>query len=94
MVKGVLETDMYVLCVTVVSRAFQILSDADKKSKYDKFGGDPDSRFSSASAASGASPFSGFASQRRGPADTPAPLVFTVRSPFAVPSAILKVNSR
>ncbi|KAK4496376.1 hypothetical protein PRZ48_012356 [Zasmidium cellare] len=51
----------------MVSRAFQILSDADKKSKYDKFGGDPDSRFSSASAASGASPFSGFASQRRGP---------------------------
>lgn len=54
-----------VLCA-VVSRAFQILSDPDKKSKYDKFGGDPDSRFSSASAASGASPFSGFA-QRRGP---------------------------
>lgn len=53
------------ITVTVVSRAFQILSDADKKSKYDKFGGDPDNRFSS-SAASGASPFSGFASQRRG----------------------------
>lgn len=49
----------------VVSRAFQILSDADKKQKYDKFGGDPDNRFSSASA-SGASPFSGFASQRGG----------------------------
>ena len=47
-----------------VSRAFQILSDPDKKSKYDKFGGDPDSRFSGASASSGASPFSGFASQR------------------------------
>lgn len=46
-----------------VSRAFQILSDPDKKSKYDKFGGDPESRFSGASA-SGASPFSGFASQR------------------------------
>jgi DnaJ homolog subfamily B member 12 len=46
----------------MVSRAFQILSDSDKKSKYDKFGGDPDNRFSSASA--GASPFSGFASQR------------------------------
>lgn len=47
----------------MVSRAFQILSDPDKKSQYDKFGGDPDNRFSSASA-SGASPFSGFASQR------------------------------
>lgn len=51
--------------ITVVSRAFQVLSDSDKKSKYDKFGGDPDNRFSSASA-SGASPFSGFASQRAG----------------------------
>jgi DnaJ family protein B protein 12 len=40
-----------------------VLSDPDKKSKYDKFGGDPESRFSGASA-SGASPFSGFASQR------------------------------
>lgn len=47
-----------------MSRAFQVLSDSDKKSKYDKFGGDPDSRFGAASAASGASPFSGFASQR------------------------------
>jgi DnaJ family protein B protein 12 len=47
--------------LVVVSRAFQILSDADKKSRYDKFGGDPDSRFNpGASAASGASPFSGF----------------------------------
>jgi DnaJ family protein B protein 12 len=45
----------------VVSRAFQILSDEDKKSKYDKFGGDPDSRFQPGpSAASGGSPFSGF----------------------------------
>jgi len=41
-----------------------VLSDPDKKSKYDKFGGDPESRFSGASASSGASPFSGFASQR------------------------------
>ena len=47
----------------MVSRAFQVLSDTEKKSKYDRFGGDPDSRFSSAST-SGASPFSGFASQR------------------------------
>lgn len=50
----------------VVSRAFQILSDADKKSKYDRHGGDPDSRFGGGSSTSGASPFSGFASQRGG----------------------------
>jgi DnaJ family protein B protein 12 len=45
----------------VVARAFQVLSDPDKKSKFDKFGHDPDSRFQSQSAAAGASPFSGFA---------------------------------
>ncbi|KAJ5320309.1 hypothetical protein N7508_000592 [Penicillium antarcticum] len=45
----------------MVSRAFQILSDEDKKSRYDKFGGDPDSRFQPGpSASSGGSPFSGF----------------------------------
>lgn len=44
----------------VVSRAFQILSDPDKKTKYDKFGGDPDNRFGPGSTSS-ASPFSGFA---------------------------------
>lgn len=44
----------------MVSRAFQILSDPDKKKRYDQFGGDPDNRFGGASAAS-ASPFSGFA---------------------------------
>lgn len=49
----------------MVSRAFQVLSDPDKKSKFDKFGGDPDSRFQSAPS-SGASPFSGFAQQRAG----------------------------
>ncbi|CEJ59388.1 putative ER associated DnaJ chaperone (Hlj1) [Penicillium brasilianum] len=44
----------------MVSRAFQILSDSDKKSRYDKFGGDPDSRFNPGpSASSGGSPFSG-----------------------------------
>jgi DnaJ-class molecular chaperone len=47
----------------VVSRAFQVLSDADKKAKFDRFGGDPDSRHSQAAASS---PFSGFASQRGG----------------------------
>ena len=44
----------------VVSRAFQILSDSEKKERYDRFGGDPDSRFGAGSASS-ASPFSGFA---------------------------------
>ena len=53
----------------VVSRAFQILSDADKKAKYDRFGGDPDNRFGGGSAPT-SSPFSGFArssSSGRGP---------------------------
>lgn len=49
----------YVLILAVVSRAFQVLSDPDKKQKFDKFGQDPDSRFQSASAGQGASPFSG-----------------------------------
>ncbi|KAL2833416.1 hypothetical protein BDW59DRAFT_138623 [Aspergillus cavernicola] len=44
----------------LVSRAFQVLSDSDKRSKYDKFGGDPDSRFQPPGSPSGASPFSGF----------------------------------
>lgn len=44
----------------MVSRAFQILSDSEKKEKYDRFGGDPDSRFGPGSAPT-ASPFSGFA---------------------------------
>lgn len=44
--------------MTVVSRAFQVLSDSDKKAKFDRFGGDPDNRFNGASASS---PFSGFA---------------------------------
>ncbi|KAI9801306.1 MAG: hypothetical protein M1833_002876 [Piccolia ochrophora] len=53
----------------LVSRAFQVLSDADKKSKFDKFGGDPDNRFGPGSA-SASSPFSNFArsaSSRQGP---------------------------
>lgn len=41
----------------VVSRAFQVLSDSDKKSRYDKFGGDPDSRFNPGAGPS-ESPFS------------------------------------
>ncbi|KAN0085291.1 protein of unknown function (DUF1977) domain containing protein [Elaphomyces granulatus] len=46
----------------MVARAFQILSDSDKKSRYDKFGGDPDSRFTPGGgpSASTSSPFSGF----------------------------------
>ena len=54
----------------VVSRAFQILSDADKKAKYDQFGGDPDNRFGGGAASAASSPFSGFArspSGGRGP---------------------------
>ena len=46
-----------------------MLSDPDKKAKYDQFGGDPDSRFGGASSGAGpSSPFSGFArSPGRGP---------------------------
>ncbi|KAK8202685.1 Dna-J like membrane chaperone protein [Phyllosticta capitalensis] len=44
----------------MVSRAFQVLSDRDKKEKYDKFGGDPDNRFGGGASASAESPFSGF----------------------------------
>jgi DnaJ homolog subfamily B member 12 len=40
----------------VVAKAFQILSDADKKARFDKFGGDPDSRHGAASAGA-SSPF-------------------------------------
>lgn len=47
------------MCNVVVSRAFQVLSDADKKAKFDRFGGDPDNRFGPGSSAPGASPFSG-----------------------------------
>lgn len=46
----------------MVSRAFQVLSDADKKSRYDQFGGDPDNRFSGAASGGAAgNPFAGFA---------------------------------
>ncbi|KAI9845372.1 MAG: hypothetical protein M1838_001772 [Thelocarpon superellum] len=54
----------------LVSRAFQILSDPEKRSKYDRFGGDPDNRFGPGSA-SASSPFTGFGrsagSSRQGP---------------------------
>ena len=52
---------VYLISNLVVSRAFQILSDPDKKSRFDQFGGDPDNRFSSSSAGPPPSPFSGFA---------------------------------
>lgn len=45
----------------MVSRAFSILSDKDKRARYDQFGTDPDSRFGQAQAQN---PFGGFA--RRG----------------------------
>lgn len=52
----------------MVSRAFGVLSDADKKTKYDRYGGDPDSRFGSGGGGGGggASPFAGFASRAAG----------------------------
>ncbi|KAF1987866.1 DUF1977-domain-containing protein [Aulographum hederae CBS 113979] len=55
----------------MVSRAFQILSDPDKKSKYDKFGGDPESRFGGGGSAPQSSPFSGFARSPGGGARGP-----------------------
>lgn len=45
----------------MVSRAFQILGDKDKKAQFDRFGGDPDSRFGGGGGGPTASPFSGFA---------------------------------
>ncbi|KHN95525.1 Dna-J like membrane chaperone protein [Metarhizium album ARSEF 1941] len=45
----------------MVSRAFGVLGDKEKREKYDKFGTDPDSRFASAQAQN---PFSGFASRQ------------------------------
>lgn len=45
----------------MVSRAFGVLGDKEKREKYDRFGTDPDSRFAQAQAQS---PFSGFASRQ------------------------------
>ncbi|KAI9676752.1 MAG: hypothetical protein M1829_002847 [Trizodia sp. TS-e1964] len=52
----------------MVARAFQVLSDADKKAKYDRFGGDPDSRFGGGGGGGGApsSPFAGFGGRTPG----------------------------
>lgn len=46
----------------MVARAFSVLGDKEKREKYDKFGGDPDSRFSQAQAQN---PFGGFAARQR-----------------------------
>lgn len=48
----------------MVSRAFGVLSDKDKRARFDKFGGDPDSRFGGG--APQQSPFSGFAGRAAG----------------------------
>ena len=58
----------------VVSRAFQVLSDPDKRSRYDSSGGDPDHRFGPGSA-SASSPFSGGPGFPRSPGSTrPGPM--------------------
>lgn len=49
----------------MVSRAFGVLGDKEKRDKYDRFGTDPDSRFESARAQAG-NPFSGFGGARAG----------------------------
>lgn len=46
----------------MVARAFSVLGDKEKREKYDKFGGDPDSRFSQAQQQN---PFGGFAARQR-----------------------------
>lgn len=57
----------------MVSRAFGVLSDKDKKQKFDRYGGDPDSRFGaggggggSGSSQSAGNPFEGFAQRAQG----------------------------
>lgn len=45
---------------SVVSKAFTVLSDKDKRALYDRYGGDPDSRFGTAQASGAANPFSQF----------------------------------
>jgi DnaJ family protein B protein 12 len=47
----------------MVARAFSVLGDKEKRDKFDRFGGDPDSRFGQAQAQN---PFSGFAARNAG----------------------------
>ncbi|KAI1135869.1 DUF1977-domain-containing protein [Hypoxylon sp. FL0543] len=49
----------------MVSRAFGVLGDKEKREKYDRFGTDPDSRFESARAQA-SNPFGGFGGARAG----------------------------
>lgn len=49
----------------MVSRAFGVLGDKEKREKFDRFGTDPDSRFESARAQA-SNPFSGFGGARAG----------------------------
>lgn len=49
----------------MVSRAFGVLGDTEKKQKFDRFGGDPDSRSGGGSAPT-QSPFSGFGGRQAG----------------------------
>ncbi|WFD31951.1 Chaperone protein dnaJ [Malassezia sp. CBS 17886] len=48
-----------------VSKAFTVLSDKDKRAAFDRFGGDPDSRFGSAAAGAAQNPFAGFGPSAR-----------------------------
>lgn len=48
----------------MVSRAFGVLGDKEKREKYDRYGTDPDSRFASAQAQQAQNPFAGFASRQ------------------------------
>lgn len=50
----------------MVSRAFGVLGDKEKKEKYDKYGGDPDSRFGGGASAQQSDPFAGFARRQAG----------------------------
>lgn len=49
----------------MVARAFSVLSDKEKREKYDRFGGDPDSRFGQAQAQA-QNPFGGFGQRAQG----------------------------
>ncbi|KAK4228910.1 hypothetical protein QBC38DRAFT_131577 [Podospora fimiseda] len=44
----------------MVSRAFSVLGDKEKRDQFDRSGRDPDSRFANAQAAAGGNPFAGF----------------------------------